>query len=435
MGRARVVGGVGVVGLLVLGGVLSPDAPVAVAGSAAARGSGVRSAPRRALPTRASGGVDDMRDNVLLISDVEDLNLPRISLRLQLGGPLDLGHAPAQFARFDPAAAWPLPDVVAGDDDPAVMALQELLAAEEDELEVAESELVHAMDEGEPGAGSWSRLARLEGERQLEIRAHEAELVADLVALESWAEAGGHGPLPTPPAPRGTAALAEDAGRLAETLGHGAAADLARLTAAALHTDWQGDAYNEDAAVEQLVTVLLDAEDAQTLSAAVDVLVGTTVPLDPDELELLAAVGDELQPQQRARLGRFLAERFAEADAPERALAALDEGLSAVAELPANSEALALVAALERARGPLLGVAGGVAATWQQAVLAAAQRCWAEGATLAQASVGHAHVSGEGLAWTEWSTPSALSACVVDATATVEGPEDPVVLVLSIGLD
>lgn len=343
-------------------------------------------------------------------------------LRLELGEHVDLGDKLTLFPTYAAELAWPLPDELprrALEDDPLLWSLQELLGAEDSEREALLDAVDQSLD-ADPAPSPWARLARIEAERQLEVADHATALEDHTAALEAWAAAGGRGELPPSPEPRQTGALADEARALAETLPPGPAAQLAGLTAAALLTDWDGDHHDEEAAAELLVDVLLDAEQPHVLAAAADLLVGLDVAPAPEELDLLAEIGPELGAAGRARLEWFLAEQRAAQGEDLQARHHLELARLAAAEHRGHdAESRRLVAAVEAARGPLLGRTGGAPAGWREAVLAAAQGCGDEHGPvhqdlrLALTPAGlHAFV-GEG----------DVAGCIRAALGAVQGPE------------
>lgn len=343
-------------------------------------------------------------------------------LQLELGARVDLGSDMLLFPSYAAELAWPLPDELpsrALEGDPLLWSLQELLGAEDDEREALLDAVDRALD-AEPGPSPWAKLARIEAERQLEVADHTAALRDHTAGLEAWAASGGGGTLPPSPEPRQTGALAEDAQELAETLPPGPAAQLARLTAAALLTDWDGDHHDEDAAAELLVDVLLDAEQPHVLAAATDMLVGLDVAPAPEELDLLEEVGPELGAEGRVRLEWFLTQQRAALGQDAQARQHLEQARQAAAELGStDAESRHLAAALDAARGPLLGRTGGTPAGWREAVLAAAQACGddhgpvRQDLRLALTPAGLHTFVGEG----------AVADCIRAAVGAVEGPE------------
>ncbi len=357
-----------------------------------------------------------------------------VALVVHTGARVPTHHSARVFSRFPVAEAWPLPDelpLASLAADPAVLALQELLAADgEAERAAALDALAETLDTAPPADDAWARLARLEAERQLEAAAQEAELAAHTAALLAWEGTGG--PLPAAPAPRDTAPLAEAAADLAEDLPPGPAAELAALTAAALYTDWEGSSFDEDAAAALALDVLHTTEDRHLLAAASALLVGTTVPLDPGELALLAELAPELPTDERGRMASFLADRHAARGDDAAALAALDQALQADAERGAtDAAALHDRRLLRESRAQLLGRTGGVARDWDEAVFAGAQRCADTTAPASQRLQLRLDPSGAQLE----SAPTPFGRCLVAALGAVPGLAGPLVLDLELAVD
>jgi len=369
--------------------------------------------------------------------------LPTVAVAVELSrNPSDAILPPSLLMpEWDPELAWPLPDALP--DDPVVFALQELLStdADTDAHDDALDALDLALVDGPTPEDPWAFIARLEGERQLACASYHDALIDHEQRLVEWAARGGPGPRPDAPQAWKADGLADDALDLAQAIDAFSedphAADIARLTAAAVLLDWESGEFDENIAVDAIFDVVHHTSDPATLAAATDLLVGTTVELSDPELAELKALSAHLPGPTATRLAWFLAGRHLAENRPEDALAVLDHGIEASASYEADTlDTMWARAALEAGRGAVVGMSGRTGGrSLHESVQAAAWSCWA---TLIEADDpwvadgtlyrAHAIVTPGGLQWVDWTDDNAHGRCLAASADTLVLPDEPVQL-------
>jgi len=396
---------------------------------------------KRTLPTRTLPATDLDAAS----TDRPSPELLTVAVAIELSADLSSAILPATLLmpEWDPELAWPLPEDLP--DDPVVLALQEVLSADIDTDDHAEAldTLDLAMLDGPAPSDPWSHLAHIEAERQLVRAAYHDNLLDHNRRLVDWSQSGGMGPRPEAPGAWQATGLADEALNLALAIDafdeDPAAADIARLTAAAVLLDWESGVFDEGTAVEAIFDVIHHTASPTALATATDLLVGTRTTLTGDQLAELTALSDQLPGPSASRLAWFVAGRHLAHDRPDDALNALDQGIDAGTMSPADTLD-SLQASLEAGRGALLGITGRDGGrSLRESVQAAAWGCWGgllEGDSawvrdgtdyraLAIATPG-------GIQWVDWTDDNDHRRCLADTSDTFVLPDEPVQLRIEI---